>query len=144
MKKHPTWSIDPGDHKAPRIGHDPNSFLDYNPSWRFAKAEVCEPFGWHKLDPETLHEVRKKLSNFETMTWSEILIVAKKRNHTISVDNLCRTARKRLQETGQSDLGQVVSLHLTGTQRVWGRLSEGVFHLLWWDPYHQICPSLKK
>ena len=31
-----------------------------------------------------------------------------------------------------------------GKQRLWGFLRAGVFHVLWWDPEHQIYPSWEK
>lgn len=103
--------------------------------------EFCDPFGWHTLDAVAVREIREKLKNFETMTWSQILIEAKKRNHTVSVESLEPAAKKRLRDSGLTDIDELVSLHLTGTQRIWGILSEGVLHLLWWDPDHAVCKS---
>jgi len=106
--------------------------------------EFCDPHGWHVLDVVTIHEIREKLKHFETMTWAQILVEAKKRNHTVSVADLESSAKKRLKDSGQSDVEEVVSLHLTGSQRIWGILREGVLHLLWWDPNHSVCKSILK
>ena len=144
MAKKPKVSVAPSAAKLPRIEGDPTSFHQHNPSWRFSKMEFCDPYGWHILNAPMVTEIRGKLCNFESMTWAEILVTGKKRNHQIPVGQLVPAARKRLIEIGQGDLGQVVSLHLTGTQRVWGILREGVLHLLWWDPNHGICPSILK
>ena len=38
-------------------------------------------------------------------------------------------------------LDDVVSLRLSGPERVFGYLDNGVLVLLWWDPLHQVCPS---
>lgn len=104
--------------------------------------EFVDPYGWHKIDSGKIRNVREKLGNLEKMTWSEILIKAKKQNHTITVDQLCADARKRLAQS-QPDLEELVSLRLSGAERVWGILREGVMTVLWWDPQHQVCPSLK-
>ena len=42
--------------------------------------------------------IREKLANFETMTWREILLDAKKQNHNVSVDDLVKEAQDRLTE----------------------------------------------
>jgi hypothetical protein len=106
--------------------------------------EVKDVFGWHKIDEKGLLFVREKLASFESMTWSEILVKAKKQNHAVAISLICKEARKRLEETCMADVDELTSLHLAGKQRVWGILREGVLSLLWWDPEHIICPSLLK
>ena len=36
------------------------------------------------------------------------------------------------------------SLRLSGQERVWGILDQGVLSVLWWDPDHAVCPSLRE
>lgn len=106
--------------------------------------EMLDRFGWHTLDEEKLKEVHSKLSAFETMSWSDILMAAKKRNHSIPVPSLIADAQKWLEQK-KILLDEVISLRLSGEERVWGYLAEGgVFVLLWWDPRHEICPSVLK
>ncbi len=104
--------------------------------------EMVDPFGWHRLDGPTLLAVRERLSNFETMSWSEILVASKKQNHSIGVQDLAKRAQDRLDEIGLT-LDEVVSLRLSGKERVFGYLDNGVLVLLWWDPDHEVCPSAK-
>jgi hypothetical protein len=85
--------------------------------------------------------IREKLQEFESMTWSEILIVSKKQNHQIDVSELCQSAQDYLREMSLEDIDQVLSLRLGGKERVWGIFTNGVVELLWWDPDHKICPS---
>ncbi len=106
--------------------------------------ELVDPFGWHVLTSEILDSIRSKLQHFESMTWADILVTGKNRNHTVQIDKLCPKAQKRLKDLHLDDVDDVVSLHLTGVQRVWGILNAGVLALLWWDPDHEVCPSLKK
>ena len=88
--------------------------------------------------------IREKLASFETMTWREILLDAKKQNHNISVDKLIKEAQDRRFEIFSEQLDELTSLRLTGNQRVLGLISDGVMELIWWDPEHQICKSNKK
>jgi hypothetical protein len=134
----------PSPSKQPRIAVDPNSYYQKRPSWRVAKMEFVDPFGWHILDANGVNAIREKLANFETMTWKEILLDAKKQNHNISVDDLVKEAQDRLTEIFPEQLDELTSLRLTGNQRVWGQINEGVMELIWWDPEHQICKSNKK
>ena len=69
---------------------------------------------------------------------------AKKQNHNISVDDLVKEAQDRLFEIFSEQLDELTSLRLTGNQRVWGQINEGVMELIWWDSEHQICKSNKK
>lgn len=104
---------------------------------------MVDPFGWHALDGHKLKNIRERLSQFETMTWSEVLVKAKKQNHSIKVSSICTAAQQRLEALGLGVLEDVVSLRLSARERVYGYLENGVLVLLWWDPNHEICPSLK-
>jgi hypothetical protein len=127
--------------KSPRFSTDPTSYYELQPAWRLNKLEMCEPFGWHSVDKETIERIRSRLVAFESMTWREILVEGRKRNHSIKTEDLCRAAQKRLEEIGLDDIDRLHSLGLTGAGRIWGLFSHGVMSLLWWDPDHQICPS---
>ncbi len=76
------------------------------------------------------------------MTWAEVL--GSKHNHNVDIDRLCKAARERLVQLKQHDLDELLSLRLSGAERIWGILSEGVRTIIWWDPDHKICPSLLK
>lgn len=103
---------------------------------------MVDPYGWHELDRQTLQSVREKLAHFEGRTWGEIL--NSKHNHNVSVGDLSKEARSRLAELKQYDIEQLLSLRLSGPERIWGILAEGVYTILWWDPRHQICKALPK
>ena len=134
----------PSPSKQPRIAVDPNSYYQKSPSWRVGKMEFVDPFGWHILDANGVNVIREKLANFETMTWKEILLDAKKQNHNVSVDKLIKEAQDRLFEIFSEQLDELTSLHLTGKVRVWGKIDEGGMDLIWWDADHRVCPSHKK
>jgi hypothetical protein len=106
--------------------------------------ELVDPFGWHRVEASKLLEVRSKLAQFESMRWHDIFQALGGQNHEVSRDRICRQAQDRLEAIGQGDVDFLVSLHLSGRERVWGILDENVLKILWWDPMHQICPTEKK
>ena len=126
--------------KVPRSAPVPN-FNSLKPAWRLAKLELCGPFGWHEMTGEKLQEVVKKLGAFEALTWGEILVTQKHRNHSILVEKLSPSARRRLSELKLDDLDELVSLRLSGPNRVFGIREQGILLLMWWDPDHGVCPS---
>ncbi|HTR23333.1 MAG TPA: hypothetical protein VMI10_05070 [Terriglobales bacterium] len=91
-----------------------------------------------------VHYVREKIKHFEALTWNEILVRDRQNNHRVEIWKLCKTAQDRLSELKLEDVEELVSLRLAGRERVWGLLEHNVMTLLWWDPFHDVCPSLKK
>lgn len=139
--KKPKARIEPSPKKQPKAAYNPTSYNHLRPSWRISKIEMLGPYGWRNIDPETLIYIHGKLANFESMTWNDILIKNKKNNHSIEIENLSPTAKARLAEIQLEDIDELVSLRLSGKQRIWGILDQGVLILLWWDSNHQVCPS---
>ncbi|WP_339000479.1 hypothetical protein VNN37_02220 [Lactococcus garvieae] len=117
------------------------SNMNRRPKWRFKKRD-CEHETWG-LD--ITEELLRKLMNFETMTWSQILLKAKKQNHQIKTYTLSKEAQKRLTILKLDDYDEICSLRLDGTHRLYGILDEdGVFSIIWDDLHHEVCPSSKK
>ncbi len=100
------------------------------------------PWNWRGVESKTLLlEIVNKLAQYESMTWAKI---EGDRNHFIKIDKIIKPAQLRLQQLRLHDVDQLFSLHLSGTQRVWGIRDNAILQLLWWDPKHEICPSVKK
>ncbi len=117
------------------------SNMSRRPKWRFKKRD-CEHERWCL---EVTNSLLEKLTNFESMTWSQILIEAKKKNHHIKTYDLIKEAQDRLIDLKLDDYDEVCSLRLDGTHRLYGILDEdGVFSIIWNDCEHEICPSRKK
>lgn len=117
------------------------SNMGRRPKWRFKKRD-CSHGRWALDITEQLLE---KLTSFETMTWSEILVRAKKQNHHVQTYTLCREAQQRLTELKLDDYDEICSLRISGKHRLYGILDEdGVFSIIWSDSEHEICPSQKK
>jgi hypothetical protein len=111
--------------------------------WRVRRADWDGQWGWHTADARViLLEVVSKLHDYETMKWAEI---EGDRNHFVALDHICGDAQRRLRELGLEDeVEALFSLHLTGPKRVWGIRDGAVLHVLWWDPDHTVCPSIKR
>lgn len=113
------------------------------PAWRLARLEVVDasPFGWHSITKDKLLEIRSKLADFESMSLSEIL---GRNSHVVSRSGICKQAQARLKAIKLDDTDELLSLRLSGPERVWGILDNNTVLLLWWDPNHQVWPTSKK
>lgn len=92
----------------------PPAQIDSQPSWRFSTVDKGGPFAWPIGENEELRIV-EKLRHFDSMQWSKI---EGDDHHFISVENLEKEAKKRLQEIKQDDIDQVFSFHLQGKPRI--------------------------
>lgn len=143
-RKQPTVGV-----QRPTFSKQPSAperrdFYSDRPSWRVGRMDMVEPFGWQVADSFVARTVHTRLSNFETMTWREILLDAKKQNHFVDRNRLCPEAQRRLESLRLDDLEHVVSLRVGATERVFGFLETSVLILLWWDPAHLVCPSVQR
>lgn len=102
---------------------------------------MCDPFGWHEIGHEKLTEIRSKLASLEDSTWNDILLTSKKQNHRIPIGDLEDDAQRRLRELHLDDVDEVISLRLSGKERVFGICYDVALTLLWWDPEHKVCRS---
>lgn len=141
LNKRPIAKFNPSSKKEPRVDAPIDREPDRAISWHVRILDRGGLWPWTGIDAATLwSELHQKLGNFETMRWSEIL---GPNNHPVKIEDLCPEARKRLQEIKQDDVDDLVSLRLAGKKRVWGIRDGNVLKILWWDPDHQVCPSLK-
>jgi hypothetical protein len=118
------------------------SSFDDEGAWGVSGLQDCD---WR--------DVFRKLENYQTMTWAEILratgaVKAGNNHHSIETQSLSNAAIKRL-EALQIDSDTIFSFHLTGTLRVYGIRSHAKFSALWVDPWHAdaakgVCPSSKR
>jgi hypothetical protein len=129
--------------KKPPAGADLRSYLSAQPSWRFSRLRMDQPFGWGQVSRAELRAVVSHLAALEKMTWNEILVIARKQNHFCAVSQLSKAARENI-ETDWQNAEQILSIRLTNLKRVWGVMDHGILYLLWWDPDHQVYRSTFK
>lgn len=143
MGKKPRVAVEPPDNgKVPRALATA-SYWELSPIWKFGRLDLDAQWGWRQCGPR-LEEIHQKLSHYEKMTFKEILLNDKTGSHHVETYRLCKDAQDRLKSRETDDIDQLLSLRLTGKERIWGIQDSAVVSLLWWDPEHQVCPALKK
>jgi hypothetical protein len=113
-------------------------------AWHISMLDRGGRWGWNKANLEILwNKIYGKLVSLESMTWNQ-LSSNDQGSHLVPLSNLCSDARDRLEEIKQNDIEHLYSLRLSGKERIWGIRKANVLKILWWDPDHEVCPSLKK
>lgn len=119
----------------------PADFMGRLFTWNTGRVDLDGAYGWNKATMKiVLQEIIPKLQNFGTTTWEE---VKKTGSHFVDLDKCSKEARDRLEEM-ELEIEQLFSLRLDGKKRIFGWEHKSIFHVLWWDPKHQVCPSQKK
>ncbi len=140
--KEPFRKVSPPDEKTARIRMDPGTDNE-TIAWHIHTIDKEGDWGWHNNidERDVVEEVLDKLIVFERMTWAEI---QRQGSHSLKVADICKEAKKRLQEIRQDDTDELFSLRLSGTKRILGIRDRRILKILWWDPKHTVCPSYKK
>jgi len=112
--------------------------------WRFTHADHGGPWCFHEISPDELCGVLEQLGNFESMTVNEVFNggYPGKDYDIESIPN--KEAQGRLHAIKLADQTRISRLQLGGTQRLYGFRHGNVFHIVWWDPRHEIWPSRKR
>lgn len=139
-KKIPKYPVNLKPEKKPRF-RDPVIHGGHL-AWRFSGCDREGPFAWGNFETaDKFKEVIEKLHEFETKTWQQIIDGG---SHPIELERIEKSARDRLAETQRDDIDTLMSLRLTGTNRVWCVRDASIMRILWWDPDHKVCPSALK
>lgn len=116
---------------------------DHRLCWRFTHFDHDGPWGFGRFEKDTLQWLLECLRSFESMTPAEIFRgYPGKLYEVAAIPN--KTALDRLDELGMADMTTIWRLRLGGEPRLYGFLAGHVFHVLWWDPDHEIWPSTLK
>lgn len=128
--------------KTPRsLGVTDERVDDRRPVWRFADVDDGGDWSLHTIKPEEFVGLLDKLKSFESMTIGEIFAPGQEHGKRYPVNDLPAAAWKRLLELERDDETELVRLRCGGQPRLYGFLREHVFHVLWWDPLHEVWPS---
>lgn len=114
------------------------------PVWRFADLDDDGPWALSACSTTDLPDIFAKLKTFESMTIGEIFSPGSDHGKSYSVETLPKHALDRLTELRRDDETELVRLRFSGKKRFYGILREHVFHVLWWDPEHEVYPSQKR
>lgn len=123
---------------------DNENVRERRPVWRFADLDNDGPWSLSACTPSDLPDIFAKLRDYERMTIREIFHTDDGHGKTYPVETIPKHARDRLTEIKREDETELVRLRFGGRKRFYGILREHVFHVLWWDPEHQVFPSRKR
>ncbi len=127
--------------KIPKV-NEPRNYNKERPVWLLSKIDMDGDFGWKSINErDKILKIIDRLKSFESMTWADIV---GSDNHSIPIYNLSHGAKKRLSQINIHEIEELFSFHLTGKERIWGIREEEKCKILWWDPDHLVCPSIKK
>ncbi len=103
----------------------------------------AERWGFQRLDNPQYRDLIKKLSDFCSMTWQNILYASGGKskghgnnNHLCKVSKFCEDAKKRLEKLHMEDVDSLFSLRLSGKVRIYGVRENNIFKPIWYDQYH--------
>jgi hypothetical protein len=113
--------------------------------WRFTHVDHGGPWDFGEVDGAGLCQILRSLGNFESMTVREAFSGSGYPAKDYNVESIpTAVARDRLEVMGLADMTKISVFRLGGEARLYGFRGENVFHVVWWDPKHEIWPSLKR
>ena len=110
-------------------------------SWRLGDADLGGAFGWDSISDAHLRSVFKMLCEADKSAWEAMAGDGMGQIKSIPVGNLSSSAKRRLQEIQRDDEEWLHEIRLGSRPRMWGIRRQGIFHILWWDPNHRVCPA---
>jgi hypothetical protein len=110
--------------------------------WRFAHVDDDGPWGLGRLATDALSALLKQLVSFESMTVNEAFHRSDYPGKCYDLEAIPNDeALERLEACGLADQTKIWRLRIGGTGRLYGFLAGNVFHVVFWDPEHEIWPS---
>lgn len=121
-----------------------------NPIWLFTNLDRDGDFAFDvNRDDFDYCDFLEKMISYSNMTWAEIKRQThdrgKSKNHMLSYDKLSVKAKERFRVKQLSeDEDAIFSFALNNKVRIIGIKKNEFFHVLWYDPRHEVCPSKLK
>lgn len=117
-------------------------------SFRHVDRTGCAEFKW---PPSSEHhdEVWDFLQSISGCTWNEIYSQitstrydTHRKHHSQDFDTVCPDAQRRIAAMRLDErFNELFRFRLGGRKRLWGCISDQVFHVVWWDPDHRVYPT---
>lgn len=120
------------------------------PVWIFTNIDKAGKFAFDLKRTDFQHqEVLDKMINYSNMTWADIKNQThddgKSKHHIIEYQKLSKDAQDRIKAKKlEQDSDAIFSFALQNRLRIVGIKRGKEFHVLWYDPKHEACPSTKK
>lgn len=109
--------------------------------WRFTHVDHDSRWGFDRIESAVLCEILRKMADCESMTVNELRGTRRFFKEYDLPGGLCKEAWDRLTAMDRDDMTKIQRLEFTGTQRLYGFLEDNIFHVVWWDPSHEVYPS---
>lgn len=134
--------------KSPKAIENPQSFYDMHPIWSFKLLDNSYTKWGFVHTNDLYNDIIVKLKDYEGMTWGDVIKASGGRahgnnNHYENISDLIPEAQKRWREIRLEEYDRVFSLRLTGEQRLYGVLLDGIFRIVWFDQHHEIYTTQK-
>lgn len=141
--KRTKFGTTPTTNKTTHFGKEPE-IEGFPMAWRFSTADRNGTFAWdiqRLIESGDLENILNTLRDMEGLSLSQF---RQQGSHPVVTHKLEKCARDRLMEIELDDLDSLFSFRITGRGRIWCIQDRHIMRILWWDPEHQVCPSLKK
>ena len=118
--------------------------------WMFDKIDRSGNYAFDVNRADFDHkEVFGKMADYSSMTWGEVKRQThddgKSKNHFPAPGSLSKEAVERLTAKDLEEFSDYIfSFALQNKIRIVGIRNGEKFHVLWYDPDHEICPSKKR
>ena len=143
-KKQPKATIHINGSKTAKTNENPDWYKTKHPTWTFNRLD----YDWLPADVDWQNDIVRKLGNYETQTWGEIMIANGGRKHGTNshfdnISELTAEFKERWKQLHLEEYDQVFSLRLTGERRIFGILEGAVLSIVWYDAEHKAYPTSK-
>jgi hypothetical protein len=139
--------------KGGKVASTPRSTQNENPHFCFQFADRATQEAW-RFKPSEGHAppLVDFICEMAKLTWAQIEAQrvnekgkSHKRHHSQEIHRLTSAAQKDLQKSKLPDRfdDTMFRFRVAGAQRLWGFRRAHVFHVVWWDPDHQVYPTEK-
>lgn len=132
---------------SPRTGADPASIFHMTVVWIEEGADKDgswssgTPRAW--CNDEWMAHVSPKAAQWVRLTWGEIHQLSSESGHRMhhlhKTEDIIQEAQHRLHTIERYE-EQVFRFRCGGAKRVWGLRYGAEFHVIWYDPMHEIYP----
>jgi hypothetical protein len=104
-------------------------------------------FEWGQVsDPRRVRTILRRVMELEGKTWFDLQKAdVSLHAHELSANRLSPEAEQAIADAKlDAEVDQLFQVGVSGKQRIIGLRYESEFHVVWWDPMHEFCPSKKK
>jgi hypothetical protein len=134
--------------KEVRIGANPDSIFHMKAEIQCDNPDVADTWSWgvdrQWREEEWAEKIAPRFVEWSNLTWAEIDDFASdtghKMHHNMGCDDICEEAQDRMIEI-ERFFDVLFRFRAGNLERVWGYRIAHTFHVLWYDPTHQIYPT---